>query len=55
MISEEQKRREERDKKSLFVRGLPKDIKLGQLKALHSDILYVRHMPHRKCAFVNFK
>ncbi|MCP9265343.1 hypothetical protein DINM_020617 [Dirofilaria immitis] len=48
------KRREERDKKSLFVRGLPKDVKLGQLKALHNDILYVRHMPHRNFAWLIF-
>ncbi|OZC10668.1 hypothetical protein X798_02417, partial [Onchocerca flexuosa] len=54
VIKEEQKRREERDKKSLFVRGLPKDVKLGQLKALHNDILYVRHMPHRNFAWLIF-
>nr|CRZ22461.1 Bm4893 [Brugia malayi] len=54
VIKEEQKRRDERDKKSLFVRGLPKDVKLGQLKALHNDILYVRHMPHRNFAWLIF-
>ncbi|CAG9540278.1 unnamed protein product [Cercopithifilaria johnstoni] len=54
VVREEQKRREERDKKSLFVRGLPKDVKLGQLKALHNDILYVRHMPHRNFAWLIF-
>ncbi|VDK82168.1 unnamed protein product [Litomosoides sigmodontis] len=54
VVKEEQKRREERDKKSLFVRGLPKDVKVGQLKALHNDILYVRHMPHRNFAWLIF-
>ncbi|VDN00743.1 unnamed protein product [Thelazia callipaeda] len=41
VIGEEQRRREERDRKSLFVKGLPKDVKQEELKALHDGILHL--------------
>uniref|UniRef100_A0A915DDQ5 RRM domain-containing protein n=1 Tax=Ditylenchus dipsaci TaxID=166011 RepID=A0A915DDQ5_9BILA len=42
IISEEERRREDRNKKSLFVKGVAKKMKPTDLRALHPDILSVR-------------
>ncbi|KAI1733060.1 nucleolin [Ditylenchus destructor] len=42
IASEEERRREERNKKSLFLKGVNKNMKLSELKALHPDIAAVR-------------
>ncbi|KHN89166.1 hypothetical protein Tcan_18629 [Toxocara canis] len=54
VLSEEERRRNERDRKSLFVRGFNKNTTPAQLKALHSDIVSVRHMPSRTFAWLIF-
>lgn len=42
VISEEERRKEERDKRSLFVKGFGKETKEAALKKLHADIVSVR-------------
>lgn len=48
ILSEEQRRKEARDKCSLFVAGIPKKTKAQDLKSLHPDIIAVRHMSSQK-------
>ena len=42
ILSEEERRREERNKKSLFVKGVGKSMKASDLKGLHPDVVDVR-------------
>jgi RNA recognition motif-containing protein len=42
IMKEEERRRQERNSRSLFIKGLPPKLTDSDLKALHSDIASVR-------------
>jgi hypothetical protein len=52
IVDEEQKRRKDRDRKALFVKSVPLDATIDDLKSLHPTILSVRHVPGRTYAYL---
>jgi RNA recognition motif-containing protein len=54
VLGEEDRRRHDRDERSLYVKGFPKGTSQSDLKALHPDIIGVRLMPERTFAWVMF-
>ncbi|KJH43687.1 hypothetical protein DICVIV_10306, partial [Dictyocaulus viviparus] len=54
IINEENRRRQERDERSLFIKGLPKNTKTKELEGLCSDIETVRHLKGSSFAWIVF-
>ncbi|VDM65748.1 unnamed protein product [Strongylus vulgaris] len=55
IVDEENKRRQERDERSLFIKGFPKNTKTKDLEALHADIETVRHRKGTSFAWFVFR
>ncbi|KHJ93544.1 hypothetical protein OESDEN_06544 [Oesophagostomum dentatum] len=55
VLDEENKRRQERDERSLFIKGFPKNTKTKDLEALHADIETVRHRKGSSFAWLVFR
>ncbi|KAJ1369826.1 hypothetical protein KIN20_031398 [Parelaphostrongylus tenuis] len=55
IISEENRRRQERDERSLFIKGFPKKTKTKELEDLHPDIESVRHRKGSAFAWIVFR
>lgn len=55
IINEENKRRQERDDRSLFIKGFPKNTKTKELEDLHPDIESVRHRKGSSFAWIVFR
>ncbi|EPB78340.1 hypothetical protein ANCCEY_02570 [Ancylostoma ceylanicum] len=55
VVDEENKRRLERDERSLFIKGFPKNTKTKDLEALHADIESVRHRKGTSFAWFVFR
>ncbi|ETN71707.1 hypothetical protein NECAME_14133, partial [Necator americanus] len=55
VVDEENKRRQERDERSLFIKGFPKNTKTQDLEALHADIETVRHRKGTSFAWLVFR
>ncbi|KAK6028496.1 hypothetical protein OSTOST_05454 [Ostertagia ostertagi] len=55
IVDEENKRRQERDERSLFIKGFPKNTKTKELEELHADIETVRHRRGSSFAWIVFR
>ncbi|KAK6055990.1 hypothetical protein COOONC_06503, partial [Cooperia oncophora] len=55
IVDEENKRRQERDERSLFIKGFPKNTKTKELEQLHADIETVRHRRGSSFAWIVFR
>ncbi|WKY14235.1 hypothetical protein Q1695_000070 [Nippostrongylus brasiliensis] len=55
IVEEENKRRKERDERSLFIRGFPKNTKAKELEELSEDIETVRHRRGSSFAWIVFR
>ncbi|CAJ0936517.1 unnamed protein product, partial [Mesorhabditis belari] len=55
VIAEEEKRRQERDERSLFIKGFPKSMTQAELEKIHPDVEGVRSKKGRSFGWLIFK